>query len=87
VLEGPELRLVMMNRRMRELFPDRDLLGVSFRELVPPATARCCAGRVFATASPKRSTVIDRTAAARRTVVLHDRSCPSARRAARSRAS
>ena len=30
VLEGPELRIVMMNRRTRELFAGRDLLGVSF---------------------------------------------------------
>jgi signal transduction histidine kinase len=35
VLEGPDLRVVMVNRRLRELHNGRDVIGRSLRELVP----------------------------------------------------
>jgi signal transduction histidine kinase len=59
VFEGPELRLVMMNRRLRELFPDRDLLGVSLRELGPPGNnTLLAASRVFASGVPETLDII-----------------------------
>ena len=49
VLEGPELRIVMANRRTREMFAGRDLIGRSFRDDVPPSNATLAAAvRVYA---------------------------------------
>jgi signal transduction histidine kinase/CheY-like chemotaxis protein len=36
VLEGPELRVVMMNRRLREVSRGREIMGRSLRDLLPP---------------------------------------------------
>jgi signal transduction histidine kinase len=61
VLEGPELRIVMMNRRARELFAGRDLIGASFRDHVPPSNATLVAAlRVFATGVPETIEVLVR---------------------------
>ena len=61
VLEGPELRIVMMNRRTRELFAGRDLLGVSFRDIVPPTnTTLMAACRVYATGVPETLDLVAR---------------------------
>jgi signal transduction histidine kinase len=54
VLEGPELRVVMMNRRTRELFPGQNLIGVPFRDLAPPSNATLVAAtRVYRTGVPE----------------------------------
>ena len=54
VLEGPELRLVMSNRRTREATPGRDLLGVSLRDLVSPTNPSVQAAiRVYQTGVPE----------------------------------
>jgi signal transduction histidine kinase len=61
VLEGPELRIVMMNRRTRELFAGRDLLGVSFHDIVPPTnTTLMAACRVYATGVPETLELVAR---------------------------
>ena len=61
VLEGPELRIVMMNRRSRELFAGRDLLGASFRDLVPPgSTTLMAACRVYETGVSETFDVLSR---------------------------
>jgi signal transduction histidine kinase len=50
VLEGTELKIVMMNRSMRELFAGHPLLGRSFCDLVPPTNLTLqAAKRVYAT--------------------------------------
>src|SRR4051794_31067912 len=54
VLEGPELRLVMMNRRSRETFGERASLGVALGDLVPPTNSTLLAAqRVHATGVPE----------------------------------
>jgi signal transduction histidine kinase len=54
VLEGPELRVVMSNRRTREAAPGRDLLGVSMHDLVPPTNPTLQAAlRVYETGVPE----------------------------------
>jgi signal transduction histidine kinase/ActR/RegA family two-component response regulator len=61
VLEGPELRIVMTNRRSRALFEGRDRSGSSLRETVPPGNptleAVC---RVFATGKPETIEVVSK---------------------------
>jgi signal transduction histidine kinase/ActR/RegA family two-component response regulator len=64
VLEGPELRLVMMNRRLRELFAGRNLLGVSFHDIVPPSNSTLMAAcRVYATGVAEALDVVVRDVA------------------------
>ena len=59
VLEGPELRIVMMNRCTRELFAGRDLRGIPFGELVAPTNATlAAASRVYATGVPETFEVV-----------------------------
>jgi signal transduction histidine kinase len=59
VLEGPELRVVMMNRSTRELFAGRNMLGSSFREVVPPTNPTLKAAcRVYETGVPERFEVV-----------------------------
>jgi signal transduction histidine kinase len=54
VLEGPELRVVLCNRRTREVAPSRDLLGVSLHDLVPPTNPTLqAARRVYETGVPE----------------------------------
>jgi len=54
VLEGPELRIEMRNRRARELMAGRHLYGVPFGDLVPPTnTTFMAASRVLATGVPE----------------------------------
>ena len=54
VLDGPELRVVMANRRTREAAPGRDLLGVSLHDLVPPTNPTLqAAHRVYQTGVPE----------------------------------
>ncbi len=54
VLEGPELRVVMMNRFMREMFADRNLYGTSLHEIVPATnTTLQAACRVYRTGVPE----------------------------------
>ena len=54
VLEGPELRVVLSNRRTREAAPGRDLFGVSLHDLVPPNNPTLqAAGRVYETGVPE----------------------------------
>jgi signal transduction histidine kinase/ActR/RegA family two-component response regulator len=61
VLEGPELRLVVMNRRSREFFAGRDFIGMSFCEMVPPDNAMLTAARrVYETGIPESLEVIAR---------------------------
>jgi PAS domain-containing protein len=61
VLEGPDLRIVMMNRRTRDLFAGRDMIGVSFRDSVPPTnTTLLAAYRVYATGVPETFEVLSR---------------------------
>jgi signal transduction histidine kinase/ActR/RegA family two-component response regulator len=63
VLEGPELRLVMMNRRMRELFAGRVPypLGTSMADLVSPDNRTLLAAcRVYETGVPETVDVVVR---------------------------
>jgi signal transduction histidine kinase len=61
VLEGPELRIVMANRCVRELFPGRNMLGASFREDVPPTNSTLQAAcRVYESGVPETLEVVVR---------------------------
>jgi signal transduction histidine kinase len=61
VLEGPELRVVMMNRLSREQFAGRDLRGVSLRDIVPPSNSTFLAAcRVYETGVPETFEVVAR---------------------------
>jgi signal transduction histidine kinase len=54
VLEGPDLRIVMSNRRRRELIDGRDFVGRSLPELVPHDNLTVAAARrVLATGIPE----------------------------------
>jgi signal transduction histidine kinase/ActR/RegA family two-component response regulator len=61
VLEGPELRLAMMNRRSREMFAGRDLMGVSFCQLVPASNPTLMAAcRVYRTGVGETMEIVSR---------------------------
>jgi signal transduction histidine kinase/CheY-like chemotaxis protein len=61
VLEGPELRLVMMNRRSRELLAGHDWMGTSFYAVVPATNPTLmAAARVYATGIPETFELVSR---------------------------
>jgi signal transduction histidine kinase len=62
VLEGPEMRVVMMNRAARQLFAGRDLMGVSIHDMLPPTSmTRMAIGRVYASGVPETFEVVAST--------------------------